>query len=66
MIFIVWITDDIHVDFNDIHWEGCLHITRRSRISLLIVMINDVKDTGLITNNIIVAKLWKVMGQSYI
>ena len=32
MIFIVWITDDIHVDFNDIHWEGCLHITRRIRL----------------------------------
>ena len=29
MIFIVWITNDIHIDFNDIHWEGCLHITRR-------------------------------------
>ena len=28
MIFIVWITNDIHIDFNDIHWEGCLHIGR--------------------------------------
>ena len=30
MIFIAWITNDIHIDFNDIHWEGCLHVTRRS------------------------------------
>ena len=29
MKFIVWIINDIHVKFNDIHWEGCLHITRR-------------------------------------
>ena len=28
-IHIVWKTNDIRVDFNDIHWEGCLHITRR-------------------------------------
>ena len=28
MKFIVWIINDIHVEFNDIHWEGCLHITR--------------------------------------
>ena len=29
MKFIVWIINDIHMEFNDIHWEGCLHITRR-------------------------------------
>ena len=29
MILIVWIINDIHIEFNDIHWEGCLHITRR-------------------------------------
>ena len=29
MIVIVWIINDIHIEFNDIHWEGCLHITRR-------------------------------------
>ena len=28
---IVWIINDIHMEFNDIHWEGCLHITRRIR-----------------------------------
>ena len=30
MKFIIWIINDIHVEFNDIHWEGCLHITRRA------------------------------------
>ena len=25
MKFIVWITNDIHRIFNDIHWEECLH-----------------------------------------
>ena len=30
MIFIVWIINDIHIEINDIHWEGCLHITRRA------------------------------------
>ena len=29
MIVMVWIINDIHIEFNDIHWEGCLHITRR-------------------------------------
>ena len=28
MKFIVWIINDIHMGFNDIHWEECLHITR--------------------------------------
>ena len=32
MKFIVWIINDIHVKFNDIHWEGCLHITRRDAL----------------------------------
>ena len=32
MIVIVWIINDIHIEFNDIHWEGCLHITRRSMV----------------------------------
>ena len=32
MKFIVWIINDIHVEFNDIHWEGCLHITRRNHL----------------------------------
>ena len=31
MKFIIWIINDIHMEFNDIHWEGCLHITRRMR-----------------------------------
>ena len=31
MKFIVWIINAIHVKFNDIHWEGCLHIRRRCR-----------------------------------
>ena len=30
MKFIVLIIDDInHTEFNNIHWEGCLYITRR-------------------------------------
>ena len=29
MKFMVWIINDIHVEFNDIHWVGCLNITRR-------------------------------------
>ena len=29
MKFIKWIINDIHMEFNDIHCEGCLHITRR-------------------------------------
>ena len=24
MNLIVWIINDIHMEFNDIHWEGCL------------------------------------------
>ena len=26
MEIMVWIINDIHMEFNDIHWEGCLHI----------------------------------------
>ena len=35
MKFIVWIINYIHIEFNDIHWEGCLHniITRCLSIS---------------------------------
>ena len=29
MKFIVWIINDNRMEFNDIHWEGCLHIVRR-------------------------------------
>ena len=29
MKFIVWIINYIHIEFNDIHWEGCLHKMRR-------------------------------------
>ena len=35
MKFIVWIINDIHMEFNDIHWEGCLHITRRRMKALV-------------------------------
>ena len=28
MKFIVWIITDIHMELNDIHWEGCRHTTR--------------------------------------
>ena len=31
MKFIVWIINDIHMEFNDIHWAGYLHMTRRLR-----------------------------------
>ena len=27
MKVIVWIINDIHMEFNDIHWEGCLHVS---------------------------------------
>ena len=32
MKVIVWIFNDIHMEFNDIHWEGCLHVRRVSII----------------------------------
>ena len=37
MKFIVWIINDIHMEFNDIHWEGCLHIRRHDSQRLKIV-----------------------------
>ena len=42
MKFIVWIINDIHVKFNDIHWEGCLHITRHSLQSVDVGHHDDV------------------------
>ena len=32
MKFIIWVINDIHMEFDDIHWEGCQHITRRRSI----------------------------------
>ena len=29
MKFLVMMINEIHMECNDIHWEGCLHITRR-------------------------------------
>ena len=41
MKFIVWIINDIHVEFNesDIHWEGCLHITRHILKEMIVFLV---------------------------
>ena len=45
MIFIVWTINDIHIDFNNIHWERCDVIPKKGKIKFTVQGVTDLGST---------------------